>query len=157
MKVKFESEIQKDFCEAINCIYTELFTDKVLLYTLNTDLTDINIYGEAESRSYNEPVNLLAHPVLNSVQGEEYNTTSKNKGYILVPMYQFLIKGISADKQSIEYLKKGAIRFNGVVYQIDDIDLLTNIQGMDMVVKFICSEVTTPLITESLPIENGVT
>lgn len=153
---KFNGSVQKDLCEGINTIYEEMFTDKVYYYSLNTELTDVNVYGESNDRVYNEPISFFARPVINSTQEDEYNKTSKLGGYFTVPMYQFLLKGLSTDKEALEQMKKGAIKFDGLVYQIDDITPLTNIQGMYMVVKIECSEPTTPLILESIPIPNEV-
>lgn len=157
MEIKFDGAVQKDLCEGINTIYDELFTDKVYYYSLNEELTESNVYNESQNRVYNEPISFLAHPVLKVTQEDEYNRTSKFGGYFTVPMYQFLLNGLSTDKISLEHMKKGAIKFDGLVYQIDDITPMTNIQGMFMVVNIECSESTTNLIVESVPILNEVT
>ena len=156
MEIKFNSSVQKDLCEGINEIYEELFTDEVYYYPLNTLLTKADVYGENSNRVYDEPIRLLAHPVLNPTQEEGYNKTSKLAGYFTVPMYQFLLNNLPTTKEAFEQMKRGAIKFNDIIYQIDDINPMTNIKGMDMIIKILCSESTVTLIRESVVIPNEV-
>lgn len=150
MKVEFSSDIQKDFCEGVNEIFEELFDKTVYFYGLNEENSKINVYNEATSRYYNEPIDFLAHPLLNVAQEDEYNKTSKYNSSFIVPMYQFLVKGLPTTKEAFEQMKKGAVRYKDITYQIDEIAPTTNVKDMFLFVKITCSEPSTPLVLRSL-------
>lgn len=144
-------QIQKEFVEGINEIYTLLFndgvTDGVYFFPLYIG-TETNIYGECKKKSYLDPILLACKPSVSPVIPENSMKEVRATATFTVPRLQLTKNGLGISNEELKELRKGVMYFHGVYYNIDNVSPTTYIQDAFLVYQFHCTEV---LNNESKP------
>lgn len=137
-------DIRNDFIEGVNEVFTTLFNnasegDGVYLYLLSSQ-RDTNVYGERKYKTYQEPILLTCQAILNPTYGEQTVEEIKDKAEFVVPLKAFLDKGIEVTHESLAEMRKGVLKFNDVIYIIDNIVPKAYVEDVFLMYRFICTE-----------------
>lgn len=147
--------IRKDFVDGVHDIFTTLFNDGkndgIKLY-LMSDKTKTNLYKESKFKRYKEPIMLVAHARIDSVQGKEFVEDIKHHASFVVPLKEFQDHNISVSRSNLNELRKGIIEFRDVFYSISDVLPRVYIEDVFLFYHFVCSEESS---ISSVLIESG--
>lgn len=135
-------EVREAFLEGTLEIYQNMMTDELSFYLLDTEDTSINIYGEAITRKYKDPIKLWGKIVVErNPDGEVDFDNGVTKCTITIPTQDFILKGIDYSPKNYNTLRQGVFEYKGVTYQIDEINPTTMVADEFIFHKFSCSEV----------------
>ena len=135
--------IRKDFVEGVYDIFTTLFndgvTDGIKLYLLS-DTTKTNVYKESKFKIYKEPVTLVSHTRIDTIQGKEDVEDIKHEPIFVVPLKSLQDKGIDVSRRNLDEIRRGIIEFQGIFYSIRDITPRVYVEDVFIFYHFICTE-----------------
>lgn len=136
-------DIRKDFVDGTYEVFTELFndglSDGIKLYLLSKK-TRPNIYGEAKSKIYKNPITLVCGVRSRTLEDVQYIVKSKFKPTFIVPLKSFQENGVDVSRENLDYISKGVIEFQGAFYSIEDILPKTYIEDVFLFYHIECVE-----------------
>lgn len=116
------SNIRNAFLDGMNEVFTTMFTDKVKLFLLDTNLTYTNIYKESPQKVYSTPVSLSAKVVPTFEQGENSVEGIQISAEITVPTKQLILNNIPRfTEEDLETLRKAKFEYKGCEYLIEKV------------------------------------
>lgn len=141
-------EIQQDFLEGTQEVFSTLLTDEVNFHFMNEEDTEINVYNEAPVKKYREPIVLVAKiTVSRGAAGTEYEKNTCD-ATIIIPTKEFIDKEIDYSPSNYETLKKAIFSFKGVFYKVDEIVPKTCVANEFLFHQFNCSEIKKDFLLE---------
>lgn len=118
------NDIQSDFLEGIEEVYSTLLCNHLFLSFLDEEGTEIDdLYGETTHKYYGEPVELIAKVQYTDEKGEEPESTVKRTASIRLPVYQLIKKGIPfLSVEDREKIRQAKLIYEGAEYEIDTVE-----------------------------------
>ncbi len=134
-------EVQKDFLEGTKEIYQSLMTEEIYIHFMNEEGTNVNVYQEAPIKNYKEPIALWGK--IQVIRSTSQADVEKNacSATITVPTKDLMDKKIDFRPQNYDVLKKAVMSYQGVYYQIEEINPVTNVANVFLFHNFLCTEV----------------
>lgn len=133
--------IQSLFKEGVETIFGTLFTDSIQLFLLDSVNTVPNIYQEAPTKAYFDPISLVAGVRLNvNISSNPVSVVEKDM-VVKIPTKQLILKNISySTEEDLEELRKAKFTYKGTDYFIDNVRPTTFIADMWHIYAFDCSK-----------------
>lgn len=138
---KYLLEVQKDFLEGTKEIYENMMTEEIYIYLMNEEETKVNVYQEASVKYYREPIALWGKIQVTRSAGQTDIEKNTCNATITVPTKDLMDKKIDFRPQNYDVLKKAVISYQGVYYQIEEINPVTNVANVFLFHTFICTEI----------------
>lgn len=138
--------IRKDFIEGVQEIFTTLFNDGVtegMNFYYLSDQTTTDVYGENKYKVYKQPILLVCQAHLTPTKGNEDVEEVKDSAEFIVPLKDMQDKEIpiTTGTQHLETMRRGIIEFHGVIYQIDNIVPKAYVEDVNLMYRFLCTEI----------------
>lgn len=134
-------EVQKDFLEGTKEIYENMMTEEIYIHLMSEEETKVNVYQEAPVKHYKEPIALWGKIQVTRSAGQTDVEKNTCNATITVPTKDLMDKEIDFRPQNYDVLKKAVISYQGVYYQIEEINPITNVANVFLFHTFICTEV----------------
>ena len=135
--------ISEDFLDGIYEIYTSMMSNQIFLKLLDETNTVTNIYEETKHKKYLEPIQLVGKISFSSIQGKEDVEGNQDSVVVTIPTKSLLLKGVDISPQNYSTLEKGAIHYDGVDYEIKQVNPTTNIDNVFQFYVFYCEKPKT--------------
>jgi hypothetical protein len=115
------SEIQNAFLDGTLEIFTELFTDKVQLYLLDTEKTVVDpLYEETSKKCYKEPIDVVAQVILSRQQGDKTPEAILTNAAVKLPAKVLIDLNIPFEsKEDLKVLEQSRIKYKGTTLQVN--------------------------------------
>lgn len=141
--MKYSSErdiIRQDFEEGMDELFKTLFTEDVLLYLLDEQATETNVYNETGKKIYRPPFHLTAKVVIGREQGQEEVQTTQQTATITVPNKQLKDLGVphTTDRDLVA-LQKALVKYNGYKFLVDTVIPRTHVAETFLFYEFKCT------------------
>lgn len=119
-----ENEIQHEFLEGIEEVYSTLLCNHLFMSFLDLTETDVDdLYEETSHKTYGEPVELIAKVQYTDEKGESPETTVKRTASIRLPTYQLIKKEIPfLTVEDRELIRQAKLTYEGDEYEIDTVE-----------------------------------
>lgn len=114
--------IQNAFLDGIEELFSIMFTDRLQLSLLNEESTRVNIYDEAPSKVYQDPISLIGRIQTTFNQGEEPIEGVKINAVITIPTKQLISNDIPHHTdEDLETLKRGKFKYDDFEYLVEKV------------------------------------
>ena len=134
------AEIKSAFEDGMDELFRTMFTETVLLYPLDEELTKMNVYQETTEKVYKKPFVLTAQPILTREQGEGEEQTIEQTSKFVFPNKQLVEAGVPhLTDADLETLQKWAIVFQGYVFLVDKVTPRTMVADTFLFYDFRCT------------------
>lgn len=141
MAVDANNSIQKAFLDGINEVFSIMFTQHCLMYFLNDESTEVNIYGETDEKVYGEPYELTAKVSYDQPKGESPEQTVERKAIITIPTKQLIQNNISfLNEADWERFRQAKLVYEGTEYLVDIVKPKTLVADIWQFFDFYCTE-----------------
>lgn len=134
-------EIERDFLDTAYEVYETFFTKKVQYFALDEEPSNINTYGETDSKVYKAPVELIAKVIIYPQDGEKAINRDYNTAVFRVPTQSMWENGLATDSKSLAKMVKGKFSWNGIDYQVERIRPKSMINDSFLFHEFSCQEI----------------
>ena len=137
------TEVQTAFLEGTLEVFTELFTDRVKLYLLDTENTKVDtLYDETPEKVYKEPLEIVAKVDLVREQGERTPEDVQTTGTVRIPTKVLLDLGISFEtREDLKTLEQSKIEYRGTTLQVRVAKPTTLVGDIYIFLSLSCTEV----------------
>jgi len=135
-----QKRLNEEFLEGIYEVYSTLMTNQIFLKLLDEDSTDTNVYEETTQKNYLDPIQLVGKFALSMEQGEQVVEGIQDYVTATIPTKSLLDKNVDITPENYETLKKGAISYKGVDYNIVQVRPIVNIDDVFQFYVFYCEK-----------------
>jgi len=135
-----QRRLNEEFLEGIYEVYSTLMTNQIFLKLLDEDSTDTNVYEETTQKNYLDPIQLVGKFALSMEQGEQVVEGIQDYVTATIPTKSLLDKNVDITPENYETLKKGAISYKGVDYNIVQVRPIVNIDDVFQFYVFYCEK-----------------
>lgn len=135
-----QKRLNEEFLEGIYEVYSTLMTNQIFLKLLDEDSTDTNVYEETTQKKYLDPIQLVGKFALSMEQGEQVVEGIQDYVTATIPTKSLLDKNVDITPKNYETLKKGAISYKGVDYNIVQVRPIVNIDDVFQFYVFYCEK-----------------
>lgn len=135
-----QKRLNEEFLEGIYEVYSTLMTNQIFLKLLDEDSTDTNVYEETTQKKYLDPIQLVGKFALSMEQGEQVVEGIQDYVTATIPTKSLLDKNVDITPENYETLKKGAISYKGVDYNIIQVRPIVNIDDVFQFYVFYCEK-----------------
>ena len=132
--------LNEEFLEGIYEVYSTLMTNQIFLKLLDEDSTDTNVYEETTQKKYLDPIQLVGKFALSMEQGEQVVEGIQDYVTATIPTKSLLDNNVDITPENYETLKKGAISYKGVDYNIVQVRPIVNIDDVFQFYVFYCEK-----------------
>ena len=141
MAVDTSNSIQKAFLDGINEVFSIMFTQHCLMYFLNDESTEVNVYGETDEKAYGEPYELTAKVSYDHPKGESPEQTVERQAIITIPTKQFIKNDISfLSEADWEKFRQAKLVYENTEYLVDVVKPKTLVADVWQFFDFYCTE-----------------
>ncbi len=131
--------IQQAFLDGIEQVFSIMFTDRAEFSFLDEEASEPNIYGEAVTKVYKDPIPLVAKVTTTFTQGDLYVEGVHIDAVFSIPTKQLITKEIPRETpEDLEVLKKGKFSYAGFDYLVKKVSPKTLVADMWQVYDFEC-------------------
>ena len=134
------NRLSEEFLEGIYEVYSTLMTNQIFLKLLDEDSTDTNVYEETTQKKYLDPIQLVGKFALSMEQGEQVVEGIQDYVTATIPTKSLLDNNVDITPENYETLKKGAISYKGVDYNIVQVRPIVNIDDVFQFYVFYCEK-----------------
>ena len=113
---------------------------QIFLKLLDEDSTDTNVYDETVQKKYLDPIQLVGKFALSMEQGEQVVEGIQDYVTATIPTKSLLDNNVDITPENYETLKKGAISYKGVDYNIVQVRPIVNIDDVFQFYVFYCEK-----------------
>ena len=135
-----QKRLSEEFLEGIYEVYSTLMTNQIFLKLLDEDSTDTNVYEETIQKKYLDPIQLVGKFALSMEQGEQVVEGIQDYVTATIPTKSLLDNNVDITPENYETLKKGAISYKGVDYNIVQVRPIVNIDDVFQFYVFYCEK-----------------
>lgn len=135
-----QKRLNEEFLEGIYEVYSTLMTNQIFLKLLDEDSTDTNVYEETIQKKYLDPIQLVGKFSLSMEQGEQVVEGIQDYATATIPTKSLLDNNVDITPENYETLKKGAISYKGVDYNIVQVRPIVNIDDVFQFYVFYCEK-----------------
>lgn len=135
-----QKRLSEEFLEGIYEVYSTLMTNQIFLKLLDEDSTDTNVYEETTQKKYLDPIQLVGKFSLSMEQGEQVVEGIQDYVTATIPTKSLLDNNVDITPENYETLKKGAISYKGVDYNIVQVRPTVNIDDVFQFYVFYCEK-----------------
>lgn len=135
-----QKRLNGEFLEGIYEVYSTLMTNQIFLKLLDEDSTDTNVYEETTQKKYLDPIQLVGKFALSMEQGEQVVEGIQDYVTATIPTKSLLDNNVDITPDNYETLKKGAISYKGVDYNIVQVRPIVNIDDVFQFYVFYCEK-----------------
>lgn len=135
-----QKRLSEEFLEGIYEVYSTLMTNQIFLKLLDEDSTDTNVYEETTQKKYLDPIQLVGKFSLSMEQGEQVVEGIQDYVTATIPTKSLLDNNVDITPENYETLKKGAINYKGVDYNIVQVRPIVNIDDVFQFYVFYCEK-----------------
>lgn len=135
-----QKRLNEEFLEGIYEVYSTLMTNQIFLKLLDEDSTDTNVYEETTQKKYLDPIQLVGKFALSMEQGEQVVEGIQDYVTATIPTKSLLDKNVDITPENYETLKKGAISYKDVDYNIIQVRPIVNIDDVFQFYVFYCEK-----------------
>ena len=135
-----QKRLNEEFLEGIYEVYSTLMTNQIFLKLLDEDSTDTNVYEETTQKKYLDPIQLVGKFALSMEQGEQVVEGVQDYVTATIPTKSLLDKNVDITPENYETLKKGAISYKDVDYNIIQVRPIVNIDDVFQFYVFYCEK-----------------
>ena len=135
-----QKRLSEEFLEGIYEVYSTLMTNQIFLKLLDEDSTDTNVYEETTQKKYLDPIQLVGKFSLSMEQGEQAVEGIQDYVTATIPTKSLLDNNVDITPENYETLKKGAISYKGVDYNIVQVRPIVNIDDVFQFYVFYCEK-----------------
>ena len=135
-----QKRLSEEFLEGIYEVYSTLMTNQIFLKLLDEDSTDTNVYEETTQKKYLDPIQLVGKFALSMEQGEQVDEGIQDYVTATIPTKSLLDNNVDITPENYETLKKGAISYKGVDYNIVQVRPIVNIDDVFQFYVFYCEK-----------------
>lgn len=135
-----QKRLSEEFLEGIYEVYSTLMTNQIFLKLLDEDSTDTNVYEETTQKKYLDPIQLVGKFALSMEQGEQVVEGIQDYVTATIPTKSLLDNNVDITPKNYETLKKGAISYKGVDYNIVQVRPIVNIDDVFQFYVFYCEK-----------------
>ena len=135
-----QKRLSEEFLEGIYEVYSTLMTNQIFLKLLDEDSTDTNVYEETTQKKYLDPIQLVGKFALSMEQGEQVVEGIQDYVTATIPTKSLLDNNVDITPENYETLKKGAIGYKGVDYNIVQVRPIVNIDDVFQFYVFYCEK-----------------
>lgn len=135
-----QKRLNEEFLEGIYEVYSTLMTNQIFLKLLDEDSTDTNVYEETTQKKYLDPIQLVGKFALSMEQGEQVVEGIQDYVTATIPTKSLLDKNVDITPENYETLKKGAISYKDVDYNIVQVRPIVNIDDVFQFYVFYCEK-----------------
>ena len=135
-----QKRLSEEFLEGIYEVYSTLMTNQIFLKLLDEDSTDTNVYEETTQKKYLDPIQLVGKFSLSMEQGEQVVEGIQDYVTATIPTKNLLDNNVDITPENYETLKKGAISYKGVDYNIVQVRPIVNIDDVFQFYVFYCEK-----------------
>lgn len=135
-----QKRLSEEFLEGIYEVYSTLMTNQIFLKLLDEDSTDTNVYEETTQKKYLDPIQLVGKFALSMEQGEQVVEGIQDYVTATIPTKSLLDNNVDITPEKYETLKKGAISYKGVDYNIVQVRPIVNIDDVFQFYVFYCEK-----------------
>ena len=135
-----QNRLSEEFLEGIYEVYSTLMTNQIFLKLLDEDSTDTNVYEETTQKKYLDPIQLVGKFALSMEQGEQVVEGIQDYVTATIPTKSLLDNNVDITPENYETLKKGAISYKGVDYNIVQVRPIVNIDDVFQFYVFYCEK-----------------
>ena len=135
-----QKRLNEEFLEGIYEVYSTLMTNQIFLKLLDEDSTDTNVYEETTQKKYLDPIQLVGKFALSMEQGEQVVEGIQDYVTATIPTKSLLDNSVDITPENYETLKKGAISYKGVDYNIVQVRPIVNIDDVFQFYVFYCEK-----------------
>lgn len=135
-----QKRLNEEFLEGIYEVYSTLMTNQIFLKLLDEDSTDTNVYEETTQKNYLDPIQLVGKFALSMEQGEQVVEGIQDYVTATIPTKSLLDNNVGITPENYETLKKGAISYKGVDYNIVQVRPIVNIDDVFQFYVFYCEK-----------------
>lgn len=135
-----QKRLNEEFLEGIYEVYSTLMTNQIFLKLLDEDSTDTNVYEETTQKNYLDPIQLVGKFALSMEQGEQVVEGIQDYVTATIPTKSLLDNNVDITPENYETLKKGAISYKGVDYNIVQVRPIVNIDDVFQFYVFYCEK-----------------
>lgn len=135
-----QKRLNEEFLEGIYEVYSTLMTNQIFLKLLDEDSTDTNVYEETTQKNYLDPIQLVGKFALSMEQGEQVVEGIQDYVTATIPTKSLLDNNVDITPENYETLKKGAISYKGVDYNIVQVKPIVNIDDVFQFYVFYCEK-----------------
>lgn len=132
--------LNEEFLEGIYEVYSTLMTNQIFLKLLDEESTDTNVYEETTQKKYLDPIQLVGKFALSMEQGEQVVEGIQDYVTATIPTKSLLDNNVDITPENYETLKKGAISYKGVDYNIVQVRPIVNIDDVFQFYVFYCEK-----------------
>ena len=134
------NRISEEFLDGIYEVYSTLMTNQIFLKLLDEDSTDTNVYEETTQKKYLDPIQLVGKFALSMEQGEQVVEGIQDYVTATIPTKSLLDNNVDITPENYETMKKGAISYKGVDYNIVQVRPIVNIDDVFQFYVFYCEK-----------------
>ena len=134
------NRLSEEFLDGIYEVYSTLMTNQIFLKLLDEDSTDTNVYDETVQKKYLDPIQLVGKFALSMEQGEQVVEGIQDYVTATIPTKSLLDNNVDITPENYETLKKGAISYKGVDYNIVQVRPIVNIDDVFQFYVFYCEK-----------------
>lgn len=134
------NRLSEEFLDGIYEVYSTLMTNQIFLKLLDEDSTDTNVYEETVQKKYLDPIQLVGKFALSMEQGEQVVEGIQDYVTATIPTKSLLDNNVDITPENYETLKKGAISYKGVDYNIVQVRPIVNIDDVFQFYVFYCEK-----------------
>lgn len=135
-----QKRLNEEFLEGIYEVYSTLMTNQIFLKLLDEDSTDTNVYEETTQKKYLDPIQLVGKFSLSMEQGEQVVEGIQDYVTATIPTKSLLDNNVDITPENYDTLKKGAISYKGVDYNIVQVRPTVNIDDVFQFYVFYCEK-----------------
>lgn len=135
-----QKRLNEEFLEGIYEVYSTLMTNQIFLKLLDEDSTDTNVYEETTQKKYLDPIQLVGKFALSMEQGEQVVEGIQDYVTATIPTKSLLDKNVDITPENYETLKKGAISYKDIDYNIIQVRPIVNIDDVFQFYVFYCEK-----------------
>lgn len=134
------NRLSEEFLDGIYEVYSTLMTNQIFLKLLDEDSTDTNVYDETVQKKYLDPIQLVGKFALSMGQGEQVVEGIQDYVTATIPTKSLLDNNVDITPENYDTLKKGAISYKGVDYNIVQVRPIVNIDDVFQFYVFYCEK-----------------
>lgn len=134
------NRLSEEFLDGIYEVYSTLMTNQIFLKLLDEDSTDTNVYDETVQKKYLDPIQLVGKFALSMEQGEQVVEGIQDYVTATIPTKSLLDNNVDITPENYDTLKKGAISYKGVDYNIVQVRPIVNIDDVFQFYVFYCEK-----------------
>ena len=135
-----QKRLSEEILEGMYEVYSTLMTNQIFLKLLDEDSTDTNVYEETTQKKYLDPIQLVGKFSLSMKQGEQVVEGIQDYVTATIPTKSLLDNNVDITPENYETLKKGAISYKGVDYNIVQVRPIVNIDDVFQFYVFYCEK-----------------